>query len=1029
MDAPFKPNSPCAANRDSTLSIVSLKSLKHSLDPIELVGAKQARFSHDSNSPSPFHNSSRSKRLPNASGSSSTALTIFPKAAALSNESLNNSLALRSGGELNGIDDYISAVKRISDTSERQQYQIEILGLLLHRDSVTREQIERFCQYIKSDPGGQDLMNDSALAPLWDLAHEICADQAKKRDKKEEALSAISKAWGVEVKNWLRSLDSSIYFLTQVRSIALQENLINGSQKVNQAMLHRICASAAGVSNKWQLQATDFKCGPKFPIKKITSEELRTFNLCINQFGFLVPKAWNERAIESSADLSYGGSESCDSSSEPEGDSAIAAANLIGSSDFSSPAQEIDGSRYATDHVISKVGAIDKIADRNPLAQSEASSESQNESMIELQSVEAIDDDPSSDNLDGPGQDPFETAISNGESDSALSDASDASDQRSAALTHAINGSSNPIRVHYSSSAEPSTKRPCEYCSVDVSSAWIASMKPRKIHDPAKAPRLLKQWIQFKSVCFNHSKSMGGHIGLCVKPLNHSALQKRLRYISDHIERIGELKTNEDTYQWFRVQDRPARPEDGYGPYNFAHTPLPSEFDFNQSEILDWINRDFNGGFDKLQWERDGSVNVNLFSWWWEPGCEMGEFALELFDVYQFHLREQNGKENYGWLRNMFFSTCQQAMRSDPLYYALYAALRPDGATTLCSYPYYAKYTHKGDQTYFRHIDINVPEWIKSNRGGNMIQGSLSLDDEQESDCTVILAGMHRNRNLETWWRDLESRQKTKNGHVHRIKSNMVTAEDEKKLGVKWKAVPCNRGQVRVTMPHLPHGANGPARGVRRTLLPWFVKVQPDLSSLEVLDGGTWEMLSESHRDMTSPFKTPSGLSNRYGKIPYQFPASTLLNGLGSLSSALNCQARWNDLGVLNERYRLLKGNRSTATQFVYDWRRNLNEKVKASRALVKERERAAFGKNSYYYHLERSQTLGISMPHLAPDKPIKKGDKEGDSDDIVEGEDSDDIVEGEWAFDSDEGEGNTSIDSLEESNESSTIGFNSDDE
>ncbi|KAK8901059.1 hypothetical protein QC760_010515 [Botrytis cinerea] len=809
----------------------------------------------------------RSKRLPNASGSSSTALTIFPKAAALSNESLNNSLALRSGGELNGIDDYISAVKRISDTSERQQYQIEILGLLLHRDSVTREQIERFCQYIKSDPGGQDLMNDSALA-LWDLAHEICADQAK-RDKKEEALSAISKAWGVEVKNWLRSLDSSIYFLTQVRSIALQENLINGSQKVNQAMLHRICASAAGVSNKWQLQATDFKCGLKFPIKKITSEELRTFNLCINQFGFLVPKAWNERAIESSADLSCGG-RGYDSSSEPEGDSAIAAANLIGSSDFSSPAQEIDGSLRDRSH-------------RNPLAQSEASSKSQNESIIELQSVEAIDDDPSSDNLNGLGQGPFETAISNGESDSALSDASDASDQRSAAPTRAINGSSNPIRVHHSSSAEPSTKRPCEYCSVDVSSAWIASMKPRKIHDPAKAPRLLKQWIQFKSVCFNHSKSMGGHIGLCVKPLNHSALQKRLRYISDHIERIGELKTNEDTYQWFRSKTA-LRDQRMAMARIILHTPLPSEFDFNQSEILDWINRDFNGGFDKLQWERDGSVNVNLFSWWWEPGCEMGEFALELFDVYQFHLREQN----------------------------------------------------------------------------------------------VILAGMHRNRNLETWWRDLESRQKTKNGHVHRIKSNMVTAEDEKKLGVKWKAVPCNRGQVRVTMPHLPHGANGPARGVRRTLLPWFVKVQPDLSSLEVLDGGTWEMLSESHRDMTSPFKTPSGLSNRYGKIPYQFPASTLLNGLGSLSSALNCQARWNDLGVLNERYRLLKGNRSTATQFVYDWRRNLNEKVKASRALVKERERAAFGKNSYYYHLERSQTLGISMPHLAPDKPIQKGDKEG---------------------------------------------------
>jgi hypothetical protein len=118
--------------------------------------------------------------------------------------------------------------------------------------------------------------------------------------------------------------------------------------------------------------------------------------------------------------------------------------------------------------------------------------------------------------------------------------------------------------------------------------------------------------------------------------------------------------------------------------------------------------------------------------------------VLEEFDMYLAHLRMINQKPNYGWLRNMYYSLSQQVMRQDPLYFTIYCALRPDQNTNLVSYPYYAKYATKGDSTFFRHIDINIADLAENGRGANMIQGTVSLDNEMDDDCTVILPGMHR---------------------------------------------------------------------------------------------------------------------------------------------------------------------------------------------------------------------------------------------------------------------------------------------
>jgi hypothetical protein len=57
---------------------------------------------------------------------------------------------------------------------------------------------------------------------------------------------------------------------------------------------------------------------------------------------------------------------------------------------------------------------------------------------------------------------------------------------------------------------------------------------------------------------------------------------------------------------------------------------------------------------------------------------------------------------------------------------------------------------------------------------------------------------------------------------------------------------------MRVTLPHLLHGAYGPAKGERRSMLPRFYDLQNDLETLQVFESSTWSDPSIIHRDMVA---------------------------------------------------------------------------------------------------------------------------------------------------------------------------------
>ena len=83
---------------------------------------------------------------------------------------------------------------------------------------------------------------------------------------------------------------------------------------------------------------------------------------------------------------------------------------------------------------------------------------------------------------------------------------------------------------------------------------------------------------------------------------------------------------------------------------------------------------------------------------------------------------------------------------------------------------------------------MNIDKYLGTGRGANIIQGSVSLDDETiEGGCTEIVPGFHRN--IAHWWDAVNERMSTarsrrleKSGHVKNV-SNIYLPEDEERFG------------------------------------------------------------------------------------------------------------------------------------------------------------------------------------------------------------------------------------------------------
>ena len=127
---------------------------------------------------------------------------------------------------------------------------------------------------------------------------------------------------------------------------------------------------------------------------------------------------------------------------------------------------------------------------------------------------------------------------------------------------------------------------------------------------------------------------------------------------------------------------------------------------------------------------------------------------------------------------------------------------------------------------------------------------------------------------LGEWWDRVRARGLATDIYLYRITDAMLTATDATELGVEWRDQPCPAGAARVSLPYLASWRERPVcwranHGDALVRSCWG----DDGETLEVQEAGNRNELAIAHRDGVAARRSPSGLANRYGKIPFRLPA------------------------------------------------------------------------------------------------------------------------------------------------------------
>ncbi|KAI9778754.1 MAG: hypothetical protein M1816_003907 [Peltula sp. TS41687] len=260
-----------------------------------------------------------------------------------------------------------------------------------------------------------------------------------------------------------------------------------------------------------------------------------------------------------------------------------------------------------------------------------------------------------------------------------------------------------------------------------------------------------------------------------------------------------------------------------------------------------------------VEWEKQGNAVIADFFGRLLSDELMRERIHHEFEMYRHHWKAPDSRPRQGWARNQL----------------------PNKQWRLISYPYVAKYTEVAERTGFMHLDLNVHRFVRDGGVGCIpLTGSVSLDDEDNDNCTMLVTGFHHH--IRDWYRAcLDRGTELGNDHTTSCRSDLYTAQDARRWG-RPTPHPCPAGGIRVTRAELIHGSSPRSDRVRRTILPWFSGIQPDHTTLDVVGACSWETVAACHRDRTVPPKDPSGIGAKYKPDGLSFPAAALLPSTSS---------------------------------------------------------------------------------------------------------------------------------------------------
>lgn len=472
--------------------------------------------------------------------------------------------------------------------------------------------------------------------------------------------------------------------------------------------------------------------------------------------------------------------------------------------------------------------------------------------------------------------------------------------------------------------------------------------------------RLAPSHYGFVSMCHSHLRRLAsGSFGLLNNTVSHLILAERLCAVYQDLSRDGENPHYQSNPHWFRKPFRPLNDccTQQCGLYKhkvmnprsithaFAERPLMSglsTFIFDRESVFARFSS--LGKFQEFL--EYGTVRI--------PGLfeHLDSTIIDTeFEMYEYHFSPPPGTKPMGWLRIMYHSLIQQAIRQDPAVYALHCAAREDGCWRFISYPYYTKSTSPtGEKTGFYHFDLNVSEFLSTGKSQNVVQSAVTLvHDETPQGCTVLVPGFHQH--VREWW-SRHPDAPTGGETTNIIHGKTYTKQDELDFG-PFIPYPCKAGELRITRPDIPHGSTPVSRTKRRVVFPWLIGIRDDHETLDVDTTETWSELAACHRDMIACRKSTSGRSaSAYGRPEGKWPGVVVLGSTSCLGDALVGRRRWDDPEVVIERDLLLGDNGdggAAARAWLQEVRRRMRAEFERCWEIVKRVEREEFGKDAFF--------------------------------------------------------------------------------
>jgi hypothetical protein len=474
--------------------------------------------------------------------------------------------------------------------------------------------------------------------------------------------------------------------------------------------------------------------------------------------------------------------------------------------------------------------------------------------------------------------------------------------------------------------------------------------------------------LNLSTFCYDHIRVyFSKAVGLMSNNARGRArFEARILALHAHLQGGGDYSAfvaSKSGDAWFNVTVRDVRHSDAWRPFRYPHISTEDPV-IDCNEIFERFTGD---PYSYETFTETGNIIIaDLFAYL--NAAEMRAFIDTEFAIYRYHFRPSPGVATKGFLRNCFYSLIQQACRMDPAYYMVNVAARPNHQWRLISYPYVAKGTEAGESTGFMHLDINLDKYFSDDRiGFDQLTSSLSLDDEDEDNCTLLVSGfMHY---AEEWNERVKERLDIEalTGRTTEALKNYL--KEDAMLYGDPKPFPCPAFGVRLTHPATIHGSSRKASMVRKVLYPWFTAIQRNHETLEMPDQHTWSEIAAFHRDLEAPEHGVAGEKVSKDRPPYRFPGAIKLESVSPLSDALVGRRRWTDPEVLYERDVLFGSDIAASKALVTEIRTRLYDALIRGYRKMEAIERYSFGDLSFFLNPEGQP--GTPEPWIVEGEPM----------------------------------------------------------